>query len=192
MDNRPFSVCVFCGSHAGNDAAHGDAARRLARAIGERGWTLVYGGGALGLMGELARHAGAAGARVIGVRPDSLSHIEMPMEKGLEIVRVADLFERKKAMIALSDAFVALAGGIGTLDELFEVVTTAQLGLHDKPVVVVNTNGFFDPILEFVRRAREAGFVYRPVEAFFHVAATPEEAMAFIRAEWPVPPRRAG
>jgi len=190
MDNRSLSICVFCGSHEGNVAAHKDAVRRMARAIGERGWTLVYGGGALGLMGELARESVAAGARVIGVRPDSLRHIEMPMETGLEIVTTADLFERKKRMIEMSDAFVALPGGIGTLDELFEVVTTAQLGLHAKPVVVVNTDGFFDPILDFVRRAGETGFVYRPVESFFKVVATPEDALAFIQAARPGSARR--
>jgi len=179
MKPKP-TICVFCGSSLGGDPAYAENATLFGRLLGERGWTLVYGGGASGLMGELARAAGKAGARVIGVRPDSLSHIEMPMERGLEIVKVADLFERKKMMMELSDAFATLPGGIGTLDEFLEVVTTRQLGLHDKPLVLLNARGFFDPVLDFVFNARKEGFVYRPPEAVFRPVATPQEAIAYL------------
>src|SRR4051812_12649231 len=144
------TICVFCGSSPGGDSAYLDAARRLGERIGAGGHAMVYGGGASGLMGEVTRAALGNGARVIGVRPTPLDHLERP-QGGIEMIQTPDLFERKQKMIAMSDAFVVLAGGLGTLDEFFEVVTTAQLGMHEKPIMVVNTKGYFDPLLALLQ-----------------------------------------
>lgn len=173
------TVCVFCGSSPGGDSAYLAAARRLGERMGAAGHTLVYGGGASGLMGELARTALTAGAKVIGVRPTPLDHLERPLG-GIEMIHTSDLFERKQRMIAMSDAFLVLPGGLGTLDEFFEVVTTAQLGLHEKPIVLVNTEGYFDPLLALLRHVNGAGFIYRDVSRLFQVVDTPDAAIALL------------
>lgn len=170
------TICVFCGSTPGGDSAYLAAARRLGEQIGAAGHTMVYGGGASGLMGELARTALAAGAKVIGVRPTPLDHLERP-QGGIEMIQTPDLFDRKQKMIAMSDAFLVLAGGLGTLDEFFEVVTTAQLGMHEKPIVVVNTGGYFDPLLMLLEHVNGAGFIYRDVTRLFQVVDRPDAAM---------------
>jgi hypothetical protein len=110
------------------------------------------------------------------VRPTPLDHLERP-QGGIEMIHTPDLFERKQKMIAMSDAFVVLAGGMGTLDEFFEVVTTAQLGMHEKPIVLVNTGGYFDPLLGLVRHVHAAGFIYGDVTRLFQIVETPDAAM---------------
>jgi len=173
------TICVFCGSSPGGDPAYVASARRLGECLGAAGHTMVYGGGATGLMGEVARTALAAGAKVIGVRPTPLDHLERP-QGGIAMIQTPDLFDRKQKMIDMSDAFVVLAGGLGTLDEFFEVVTTAQLGMHEKPIVVVNTNGYFDPLLALLRHVNGAGFIYRDVTRLFQVVDTPVAAMELL------------
>lgn len=170
------TICVFCGSSPGGDPVYLEAARRLGERIGAGGHTMVYGGGATGLMGEAARAALAAGAKVIGVRPTPLDHLERPLG-GIEMIHTPDLFERKQKMIAMSDAFVVLAGGLGTLDEFFEVVTTAQLGLHEKPIAIVNTAGYFGPLLALIHHVHATGFIYGDLTRLFHVVETPDAAM---------------
>jgi uncharacterized protein (TIGR00730 family) len=173
------TICVFCGSSAGLKPSYLEAARRTGELIGQRGCTLVYGGGAAGMMGELVRSAMEAGARVVGIRPEPLDHLEVP-QGGIEMIHTPDLFERKQRMIAMSDAFLVLPGGLGTLDEFFEVVTTAQLGLHRKPIVLVNIGGYFDPLLALLRHVDAEGYIYRDVARLFCVATTVDEAMEFI------------
>ncbi|HEX3651782.1 MAG TPA: TIGR00730 family Rossman fold protein [Rhizomicrobium sp.] len=173
------TVCMFCGSSPGTDPAYLEVARVFGELIGEKGWRLVYGGGATGLMGEAARAALAAGAEVIGVRPTPLDHLERP-QGGIAMIHTPDLFERKQRMIAMSDAFVILAGGLGTLDEFFEVVTTAQLGMHEKPILLVNTNNYFAPLFALLQHCGTQGFIYRDVSRLIHVVRSAEEAIALL------------
>jgi uncharacterized protein (TIGR00730 family) len=153
------SLCIYCGSRSGGDPAFADAARAVGTAIGQRGWQLVYGGGRAGLMGTVADAALAAGARVVGVIPHALMARELG-HPGLDELHVVDtMHERKRMMAERSDMFVALPGGIGTLEELFEAWTWRQLGYHDKPVGLLNTRGYFDPLLTFLRAMGEHDFV---------------------------------
>ena len=144
--NQSVSVCVFCAS---SDEVSPDL-RALAAALGTgiatRGWRLVYGGGGVGLMGEVARAALAGGAHVTGVMPHRLADLEQEMLQVSELVRTETMRERKRAMDARADAFVVLPGGIGTLEELLEAVTLRQLGYHDRPIVLVDPNGFWAPL----------------------------------------------
>ncbi|HEY7509650.1 MAG TPA: TIGR00730 family Rossman fold protein [Vicinamibacteria bacterium] len=167
-------VCVFCGSAAGRDPAFAEAARGLARGFARRGTGIVYGGGSVGLMGVLADEALGAGVEVIGVIPHGLLVREVA-HRGLTEQRVVPTMHARKALMAeLADAFVALPGGLGTLEELFEVVTWAQLGIHAKPIGLLNTRGYFDALLAFVERAIAAGFVRPEYRGFLVVADHPD------------------
>ena len=153
------SICVYCGSRNGDDGAFAWAARAVGRAIGERGWRLVYGGGRAGLMGEVANAALTAGAHVTGVIPQALMAREQG-HTGLDVLLVVDtMHERKRLMAEHSDAFIALPGGIGTLEELFEAWTWLQLGYHAKPVGVLNAAGYYDTLLAFLDHSVERGFI---------------------------------
>lgn len=173
------TVCVFCGSSSGARASYLETARRAGELIGQNGYTLVYGGGATGMMGELARAAMSAGARVIGIRPTVLDHLELP-QGGIEMIPTPHLFERKQRMIARSDTFLILPGGLGTLDEFFEVVTTAQLGMHTLPIVLVNTEGYFEPLLALFRHVNAEGYIYGDVARLFQIVADIDEAFSLI------------
>jgi uncharacterized protein (TIGR00730 family) len=153
------SICVYCGSRSGNDHAFTTAASEVGKLIGQAGWQLVYGGGRAGLMGTLADAALAAGAKVIGVIPSALMTRELGHPGLTELHVVETMHERKRMMAERSDAFVALPGGIGTLEELFEVWTWRQLGYHDKPVGLLNTAGYFDALLGFLDEIEHRGFV---------------------------------
>lgn len=147
------SICVFCGSNAGRSEAYADAARALARAIASRGMTLVYGGGNIGLMGVLADETLAVGGQVIGVTPRRLLEKEV-VHRGLTELRVVEsMHERKALMAELSDAFIALPGGLGTFEETFEVLTWTQLGFHRKPCGLLNVDGFYDRLAAFLDHA---------------------------------------
>jgi uncharacterized protein (TIGR00730 family) len=157
------SVCVFCGSSDGARPAYADAARALGRTLAGRGLTLVYGGSNVGMMRELADAALGAGGRVVGVIPEHLVGWERA-HRGLSELRVVgSMHERKALMVELGDAFVALPGGVGTLDELFEVLTWAQLGLHRKPCALLDVEGYFDDLVRLIDRARRDGFLYGTV-----------------------------
>lgn len=157
---------MFCGSAHGNDPIYTAAARALGRSLAERGIEIVYGGGRVGLMGELADAALAAGGRVLGVIPQRLCDLEVA-HSGLSELFVVDTMHARKAMMAhLSDAFIALPGGFGTLEELFEVVTWCQIGYHHKPVGILDVAGYYAPLLRFVDHAQATGFIrdiYRPI-----------------------------
>ncbi len=154
------SVCVFCGSSPGARAAYADAARALGRGAARRGLTLVYGGSNVGLMRDLADAALDEGGRVVGVIPEQLVGWERAHRGLAELHVVGSMHERKARMIELAEAFVALPGGYGTFDELFEVLTWAQLGLHRKPCGLLNVEGYFDSLVQLVERARQDGFLY--------------------------------
>jgi uncharacterized protein (TIGR00730 family) len=153
------SLCVFAGSNPGSRPDYARAAAELGTRIAERGWALVYGGASVGLMGMLADAALAAGGRVIGVIPDALLRREVAHE-GLSELRVVDTMHERKALMAeLSDGVVAMPGGFGTLEEFFEMLTWAQLGLHAKPCGLLNAAGYFDPLLAFLDRTVQERFV---------------------------------
>ncbi|HEX9187660.1 MAG TPA: TIGR00730 family Rossman fold protein [Vicinamibacteria bacterium] len=152
-------VCVFCGSSPGRDPRYAAAAAALGRALATRGLGLVFGGGSVGLMGVLADHALAAGGRVTGVIPHGLAARELA-HRGVEDTRVVPTMHARKALMAeLADGFVALPGGIGTFEELFEILTWGQLGIHRKPVGVLNVAGYYDPLEALLDHAVAEGFV---------------------------------
>jgi len=167
-------LCVFCGSSPGHDPAYAASAAQFGRVLAERGIGLVYGGGRVGLMGALADAALAAGAEVIGVIPQALLERELG-HRGLTQLRVVDSMHARKALMGeLASGFVALPGGIGTLEELFEVWSWAQLGLHRKPCGLLDVGGFFAPLVGFLDRQVEAGFTHPAYRAMLTVASTPE------------------
>lgn len=153
------SICVYCGSRHGARPAYTAAARALGTAIGARGWQLVYGGGKVGLMGEVADATLAAGGRVVGVIPESLQRLEVGHLGLHELHVVPTMHVRKQMMAERADAFIALPGGIGTLEELYEVWTWRQLSYHDKPIGLLNTEGYYDDLLRFMRTTVSEGFL---------------------------------
>jgi uncharacterized protein (TIGR00730 family) len=154
-----FSVAVYCGSRFGDSPAFSQGAAALGRLIAEGGATLVYGGGRVGLMGVVADAALAAGGRVIGVIPRALMDREVGHAGLAEQHVVQTMHERKQLMAQHADAFIALPGGIGTLEELYEMWSWQQLGYHDKPVALLNIDGYYDALLEFTRVSHRRGFV---------------------------------
>lgn len=156
-------LCVFCGSADGVRPEYRAAASAFGRFAAERGLELVYGGGRVGLMGALADGCLAAGGRILGVIPRSLMEKELGHGGCTELRVVDSMHERKAQMAEAADAFVALPGGIGTFEELFEVWTWSQLGLHRKPCGLLNVAGFYDPLLEFLRRTTDEGFMRREI-----------------------------
>jgi uncharacterized protein (TIGR00730 family) len=166
---RPLSICVYCGSRSGRKPSHAAAARETGTLIGRLGWRLVYGGGRAGLMGELADATLAAGGRVVGVIPQSLMERELGHTGLSELHIVETMHERKRLMAERSDAFLALPGGIGTLEELFEVWTWRQLGYHDKPVGLLNTESYYDSLLALVADMADNGFVMPAQRALLQV-----------------------
>ncbi|MCA9244366.1 MAG: TIGR00730 family Rossman fold protein [Phycisphaerales bacterium] len=153
------SVCVFCGSSTGNDPRYVEAARALGAMIARSRLTLVYGGGAAGLMGAVADAALENDGDVIGVIPHSLRESESAHSRVANLHVVSTMHERKAKMADLADAFVSLPGGLGTLDETFEILTWAQLGIHHKPVAMWNVAGFFDPLVAYLDHAVECGLI---------------------------------
>jgi uncharacterized protein (TIGR00730 family) len=176
------SLCIYCGSRAGDDPAFETAARAIGQAIGQRGWRLVYGGGRAGLMGCVADAALAAGAEVIGVIPLALMDRELGHPGLAELIVVETMHERKRLMAERSDAFVALPGGIGTFEELFEVWTWLQLGYHDKPVGLLNAAGYYDALLSFLDQSVARGFVPPAQRALLQVQSQPDALLDRIAA----------
>ncbi|EKT4541168.1 TIGR00730 family Rossman fold protein [Pseudomonas sp. NBRC 111118] len=171
------SVCVFCGASMGANPAYREAAVALGQAIARRGLTLVYGGGAVGLMGVVADAAMAAGGEVVGIIPQSLLDAEVG-HKGLTRLEVVDgMHARKARMAELSDAFIALPGGLGTLEELFEVWTWGQLGYHAKPLGLLDVNGFYDKLGGFLDHIVEEGFVRPQHRAMLLLGQQPDELL---------------
>ena len=171
------SVCVFCGSRPGSDPAFLDAAAAVGRAIANRGLTLVYGGARVGLMGALANAALAEGGRVVGVIPKGLVQKEIMHEGLSEIFLTETMHERKDRMIALADAYVSLPGGFGTYDELFETLTLAQIGFHDKPNALLDTKGFFQPMVALMKHTIEHEFAAQEHAGLVIVDDDPERLL---------------
>ncbi len=173
-------ICAFCGSSVGGDPKYLAAAKTLGEQIARRGWGLVYGGTSVGLMGAAADAALAGGAEVIGVLPRNLQEREIAHRDLTKLHLVGSMHERKALMASLSDAFVALPGGYGTLDEFFEIVTWAQLKIHSRPCILVNTGGYFDSLLGFLDRAMREKFVRPDNRDLVRVARDPAEALDWI------------
>jgi len=161
------NICVYCGSNPGKNPAYVEAARGLGREMAKAGVGLVYGGGGLGLMGELARTVLAHGGRVTGIIPAFLSEKERMLRDADELIVVDDMHQRKKMMFDKSDAFVALPGGIGTLEELVEQLTWAQLGRHTKPIVLVDIDDFYAPFLTLIRHMQAEAFIRPDMDVRF-------------------------
>jgi uncharacterized protein (TIGR00730 family) len=181
------SVCVFCGSNLGKRPVYAEAARRLGAAVATRGLELVFGGGHIGLMGVAADAALAAGGRVVGVIPRALVDRELAHTGLTELHAVESMHQRKALMADRSDAFLALAGGYGTCEETFEVLTWAQLHIHEKPVGLLNTAGFFDGLLAWLDHAVAEGFLRASHRDLLLVADEPEELLDRLAA-WRPPP----
>src|SRR5580658_2174477 len=177
-------VCVFCGSNIGLRPEYLGEAVALGRLLGKAGLGLVYGGARVGLMGALADAALANGGEVIGVIPRSLAAVEVAHAGLSRLYVVETMHERKALMAQEADAFVALPGGFGTLDEFFEILTWAQLGIHAKPCVLVNTGGYYDHLLSFREVAIEEGFLKGENRAYIHVVGNAAEAVQRVQKLW--------
>lgn len=184
-------VCVFCGSSFGNSPAFRENAERVGRAIARKGFGLVYGGGRVGLMGVVADAALAEGGEVIGVIPEVLSSHEVAHHGLTELHVVAGMHERKAMMTARSDAFLTLPGGVGTYEEFFEILSWAALGIHAKPIGLLNVEGYFDPLLALLEFGADSGFIRRRHLAPLRVSDDPDALVADILSHSPpgLPPR---
>ena len=164
---HPKSVCVYCGSRTGNDPAFMEDANAMGRAIAEQGWRLVYGAGDVGLMGAVARSAQAAGGETFGVIPQHLVDWEVGKTDLTTYVVTETMHESKKVMFMNCDAVVVLPGGAGSLDEMFEALTWRQLGLHQKPIFLLNTNGYWDPLVALLSHVTAHGFADETLHGFY-------------------------
>lgn len=178
-------ICVFTGSNPGARTDYADAAKELGRLLTARGHELVYGGGRVGLMGVIADAVLAHGGKVIGVIPEALAAKEIAHSRLTELRIVRSMHERKATMAELSDAFIALPGGLGTLEEFFEVITWAQLGLHAKPVGIMNVSGYYDPLFAFLDRAVDERFVKSEHRAMIIMAHSPADLLDRLSAYEP-------
>jgi len=180
------SLCVFCGSKTGQDPAHELAARRLGEIMAERNVKLIFGGGRIGLMGVVAGAVLDGGGEAIGVIPEFLKDLEVGDDSVTEQIATGSMHERKNKMFELSDGFVVLPGGLGTLDEALEIVTWKQLRLHSKPIVVLNSGGYWSVFADLVRHTIDGGFAHPAVEELFTVVDEPDEVFKAL-AEAPEP-----
>ncbi|XP_062232015.1 probable cytokinin riboside 5'-monophosphate phosphoribohydrolase LOGL7 [Phragmites australis] len=171
------TICVFCGSNAGRRKVFGDAALELGHELVRKGINLVYGGGSIGLMGVIAQTVHDGGCPVLGVIPKALMAIEISGESVGEVKIVADMHERKAEMARQSEAFIALPGGYGTMEELLEMITWSQLGIHDKPVGLLNVDGYYDPLLALFEKGATEGFINPDCRQIFVSAPTASELL---------------
>lgn len=186
MPNSQKWICVFCGSADGAVPEYLATARELGRRIAEKKYGLVYGGASVGSMGAIADAAIAAGGEVMGVIPDVIMDLEICHRGLTELHVVRTMHERKALMASRADAFVALPGGYGTMDEFIEIVTWAQLRIHAKPCVLVNVGGYYDGLLAFLDTAVEQGFIKRENRGLVQVARDAREVFAIIERSWDV------
>lgn len=171
------TICVYCGSSDKMAVDYIQAARQMGAAIARRGFSLAYGAGCTGMMGAVADGALEAGGEVIGVIPKMFTTPAL-MHNGLSHLEIVDsMHTRKQRLVDISDAFIALPGGYGTFEELFEVLTWAQIGLHSKPMGILNANSYFDPLLSAIEHAREEGFIYAEHSSFLVCSDKPDDLL---------------
>lgn len=179
------SVCVYCGSGTGHGDHYLQAAEALGAELALAGVRLVYGGGNVGLMGAVARSVLSHGGHVTGIIPTFLKEREIMLDEAQELIVVPDMHTRKRLMFDKADAFVALPGGVGTLEELVEQLTWSQLGQHRKPILLLNTRGFWDPLLTLFQHMREEGFIRAGFEVSYLSASEPADVLPTLRAALP-------
>lgn len=180
MDKTKKAICVFCGSSFGTNPGFREAARALGAGIAAAGHSLVFGGGA-GLMGVAAKAAQDGGAPVQGIIPAFLQSLEPPISAEEKLIVTPHIQERKALMLEMSDAFLVLPGGLGTFDEFFEVATEAQLGVHHKPIIVVNVDGYYNALDAMLRATVEAGFAKQIIFDLYHLADGAEDALRILK-----------
>jgi len=185
-----FSICVFCGSRAGSDPAFGADAQAMGAGIAGRGWRLVYGAGDVGLMGTVARAAQQAGGDTFGVIPAHLVAWEVGKTDLTRYIVTETMHERKKVMFMNCDALVVLPGGAGSLDELFEVLTWRQLGLHEKPIYIVNTKGYWDPLKQLLAHVTTSGFADDSLLAFLTWVPDADAALSALEVHFTAQQRK--
>ena len=183
------AVCVFCGSSFGNAPVYREAARAIGTGIAKMGYSLVFGGGGLGLMGEVARAALDGGSDIQGIMPGFLQALEPEVSSQEKLIVTPHLQERKMLMLQLSDAFIVLPGGLGTFDEFFEVAVEAQLSVHAKPIIVVNVKGYFDALDTMLHKTIEAGFAKKAILKLYYLADGPEAALEILEGALNAPAR---
>jgi uncharacterized protein (TIGR00730 family) len=176
------NVCVYCGSSKGDAPEFAEMAEQLGRAFVQNDIGLVYGGGGIGLMGVCARAVMAEGGRVTGIIPDFLQTKEIAYDEVTELLVVGSMHERKQAMFERSDAFLALPGGIGTLEEAIEMLTWAQLGRHNRPIIFLNINGFWDPLISLFDHMIDQGFVQSAIRGQYAVVDRVDDVLPRIKA----------
>ena len=179
--NKINAVCVYCGSSPGAEPIFGEASAQFGKILAENGVRLVFGGGSVGLMGILAHAVLAHDGKATGIIPEFLTQRERPRRLGQELIVTRDMHDRKRTMFERADAFVALPGGIGTLEELVEQLTWAQLGRHRKPILIANINGYWDPLLTLITHMRERAFVPESLAVNFLVAERVEDILPTLR-----------
>lgn len=188
------NICVYCGSGCGRNPAYLSAARQLGQTLAEADIGLIYGGGSLGLMGEVAKSTLAAGGRVTGIIPDFLVQRERMLTDVNELIVTANMHERKMTMFERADGFIALPGGMGTLEELVEISTWSQLGRHNKPIILANIDSYWDPLLTLLEHMRQEQFIRAGLEVHIEVVSEVEDIVpAFhdrLRKQIPAAPAR--
>ena len=177
---QSLSICVFCGSRSGKKPTYEDAATELGQGLAERKWRLVYGAGDVGIMGRVALTVQQNEAEALGIIPSHLMQREVAKIDLNNLIVTENMHERKKVMFMNSDAIILLPGGAGSLDEFFEVLTWAQIGLHNKPIVLVNTAQYWTPLIALVDHVISQGFAEKTLRSLFEVADTSEEALRII------------
>jgi len=177
------SVCVYCGSGLGRDPRHEAAARAFGEILAKNGVSLVYGGGGMGLMGTVARSVLEHGGHVTGIIPDFLVNREFMLEEAQEHIVTKDMHERKRLMFEKADAFVALPGGVGTLEELVEQLTWAQLGQHKKPILIANLNGYWEPLLAMLDHMTAYAFIRETLWVPYIIAERIEDVLPMLEKE---------
>ncbi len=180
MNRKVKRICVYCGSGSGLNPAYAQAARDLGDALARADIGLVYGGGGLGLMGEVARSVLSAGGHVTGIIPDFLFGTEHAFEDVQELVVTGSMAERKNLMYEKADAFIALPGGVGTLEEFMEQLTLSQIGVHNKPIVLVNMEGYWDILVQLFTHMRESKFIHDGYELKFETVGNVTDAVSLI------------
>jgi uncharacterized protein (TIGR00730 family) len=178
--NKP-AICVFCGSSFGTNPRFREVARDVGAGIARLGYSLVFGGGGNGLMGDVARAAQTGGAMVQGIIPAFLQSLEPPVSAEEKLIVTPHIQERKALMLQMSDAFMVLPGGLGTFDEFFEVATEAQLGVHKKPIIVVNVDGYYDSLDTMLHATVDAGFAKPMILELYHLAEGPDDALKILQ-----------
>ncbi len=178
-------ICVFCSSSDRVDSRYFELAREMGSEIGKRGYTLVYGGAGIGLMGSVARAAKEQGAEVLGVLPEDMNARGIAFDGVDRIILTRDLRERKAVMEAKSDALITLPGGFGTLEETLEILTLKQLHAHNKPVVIVNAHGFYQPLLDLFEQLYEQSFARPELRDSYHVVSGASEALDYVEGYQP-------